>query len=282
MFPVQQEYRTSELSHKPGGHSVIIKYKGSKIPYIYNRVKSPHKFLKEAYEKNGGTIEWDKIVWSLTKKERMQSVEKTSNGKIIQELALNFINDRSEFNFKKLMDRLKPGLLLFVGRMIPDRDLKEEIVSKTFISIWEKIEQYNSQYNFSTWTYAIAKNEALGQLRISQRNISHEKLTENHSKILRLYSAPVYMDLECIGPSGEDLTQHLYDLTLKEIDLLEEPYKTVMYEREVNRKQLQLIAEDLEMNLNTVKTRLRKARRDIKDNLEKKYPELIEAYNEEE
>lgn len=89
------------------------------------------------------------------------------------------------------------------------------------------------------------------------------------------------MDLECIGPTGEELTQHLYDLTIKEIDLLEEPYKTVMFEREVNKKQLQDIAESLNWNLNTVKTRLRKARQDVADSLTKKYPELIDAYHEE-
>lgn len=213
----------------------------------------------------------------------MQSkIEKTKNGKTIQSLALNFIeNNKNEIIFKKLIDRLKPGLLIFVSKYISDRDICEEIVSKTFISVWEKINQYNTKYNFSTWIYAIAKNEALGQLRINQKNLSHEKLTENHSKILRLYSTPVYMNLECVGLSGEELTQHLYDLTLKEISILEEPYKTVMIERELNKKQLQDIAIDLKWNLNTVKTRLRKARQDIADNLSNKYPELIEAYNEE-
>ncbi|NMC58105.1 MAG: hypothetical protein GYA51_01725, partial [Candidatus Methanofastidiosa archaeon] len=41
------------------------------------------------------------------------------------------------------------------------------------------------------------------------------------------------------------------------------------------------IAESLNWNLNTVKTRLRKARQDVADSLTKKYPELIEAYHEE-
>jgi len=83
-----------------------------------------------------------------------------------------------------------------------------------------------------------------------------------------------------MGPSGDDLTAHLYDLTLREISALDEPYRLVMYEREINKKQLQDIAEDLGWNLNTVKTRLRKAKQEIAENITKKYPELIEAYNE--
>jgi len=201
----------------------------------------------------------------------------------IQSLAIDFISEKDEICFKRLVNRLKPGLSLFVNKYVNnDRDLCNEVLSQTFISIWEKIEQYDLKYNFSTWVYAIAKNEALGQIRLNKRNLSHEKLSENHSKLLKLYSQSVCMDFECMGPSGEELTQHLYDLTLKEISLLDEPYKTVMFEREVNKKQLQDIANYLEWNLNTVKTRLRKARREIADKLTRKYPELIEAYNEKE
>jgi RNA polymerase sigma-70 factor, ECF subfamily len=201
--------------------------------------------------------------------------------KSIQSLALDFVYEKNEVNFKKLIERLKPGLLLFVKKYVGNnRDLCNEIVCQTFVSIWEKINQYDEKFNFSTWTYAIAKNEALGQLRMNKRTLSHEQLTEGQSRILKLYSGAFYMDLECIGPNNEEITQHLYDLTLTEINLLEEPYKTVMFEREVNKKQLQDIAENLNWNLNTVKTRLRKARKEIANKLTKKYPELIEAYNE--
>jgi len=200
----------------------------------------------------------------------------------IQTIALEFVKDKNEQVFSELINRLKPGLLTFVQKYIPnDRDSREEIVACTFINVWEKINQYNNKFNFSTWVYAIAKNEALGYLRLAKRNISHDKLLENHSKLIKLYYQPFYTtDLECIGPSGENITIELYNLTIKEINNLDEPYKTVMFEREVNQKQLQSIAEDLGWNLNTVKTRLRKARQEISETLQKKYPELIEAYYE--
>jgi len=207
---------------------------------------------------------------------------KNNEARPIQAIAIDFINNKSEIYFKELMDRLKPGLTLFIKKFVGnDKDLCNEILSQTFINIWEKIDQYDSKYNFSTWTYTIAKNEALGQLRTNKKTVSHEQLTESQSKTLRLYSDVFYMDIECIAPSGEELTYHLYELTLKEINLLSEPYKTVMYEREINKKQLEDIAEDLNWNLNTVKTRLRRARQEVAKKLIKKYPELIEAYNEE-
>jgi len=199
--------------------------------------------------------------------------------KSIQSLALDFLEHKSNLSFKKLIDRMKPGLMLFVRKYIGnDRDMCQEIVSQTFVNIWEKINQYDKTYNFSTWVYAIAKNEALGQLRLNKRNMSEQSM--QNPRFLRLYSNSFNMDLECIGPNNEEITEHLYDLTVKEINLLKEPYKSVMFEREINNKPLQDIAECLDWNLNTVKTRLRKARQEIAESLIKKYPELIDAYNE--
>jgi len=199
----------------------------------------------------------------------------------IQAIALNFIEYKSDKTFRILINRLKPGLISYTYKYVKDMDLCKEIISKTFIAVWEKLDQYDKKYNFSTWVYAIAKNEALGQLRIKKRNLSHEKLSENHSRLLKFYSPVVIMDLEVIGPSGEELTYCLYEKTINEIKLLKEPYRTVMIEREINQKRLQNIAIDLNWNLSTVKTRLRKARKDIAKSLKEKHPELLEAYYDE-
>ena len=198
----------------------------------------------------------------------------------VQVTALNFIEKRNNDTFTKLIDRIKPGLSSFVYKYVQDKDIINEILAQTFISVWEKVDQYNSDYNFSTWVYAIAKNEALGQIRNQNKNLSHDRLTENHSKVLQMYSPTDNIQSEVIGPVGEELIQKLYDVSINAINNLKEPYKTVMIEREVNRKQLQEIADQLGWNTSTVKTRLRKARKDIADNVKKSYPDLVEAYIE--
>lgn len=199
----------------------------------------------------------------------------------IQNTALDFVEKRDNLTFSKLIERLKPGLTTYVYRYIQDYDLINEVISQTFISIWEKVDQYKSQYNFSTWAYAIAKNEALGQIRIKNKTLSHEKLTENHSKLLKNCSPTDNPEYEVIGPVGEELINQLYDASITAIHGLSEPYKTVMIEREVNKKQLQTIAEELGWNTSTVKTRLRKARKDIAEDIKKTYPDLVDAYVDE-
>lgn len=204
------------------------------------------------------------------------------SNKSIQTLALEFIKDKEEKAFSKLIDRLKPGLIGFVYKFVQDSDLSKEIVSQVFINIWEKVEQYNTKWNFSTWAYGIARNESLGALRLKKRYLSREKLEENHSKILKIYSPTFNMEMEVVGPAGSELIDILHQKTVEEIYNLEEPYRTVMIERQINDKQLQDISNILDMNLSTVKTRLRKARKDIATNIQKKHPLLVEAYNESE
>ena len=198
----------------------------------------------------------------------------------VQTTALNFIEKRDNESFTNLINRLRPGLTSFVYRYIQDKDVINEVLSQTFISIWEKVDQYNSKYNFSTWVYAIAKNEALGQIRNRNKNLSHDRLTENHSKILKQYAPTDNFNDEVVGPTGEELIQQLYDASLNAINNLKEPYKTVMIEREVKRRQLQTIADELGWNTSTVKTRLRKARKDIANNVKKHFPDLVDAYTE--
>jgi RNA polymerase sigma-70 factor (ECF subfamily) len=196
----------------------------------------------------------------------------------IQQIATQFIQDKNNKTFSILIKRLKPGIMSFAYKYVKDKDLCEEVSAQTFIAIWEKIHQYNPKFNFSTWAYAIARNEALGILRNSSKTLSYDKFSSNHSHLLQTYSPVFNMNTECLSPTGEELTQKLYDASIAAIAELDEPYKTVMYEREINQKQLSDIAETLAWNLSTVKTRLRKGRKDVAEILYKKYPDLVDSY----
>lgn len=195
----------------------------------------------------------------------------------IQDLALNFINNKNNENFTKLINRIKPGITSFAYKYVKDKDMANDVISKVFITIWEKIDQYNPKYNFSTWVYAITKNESLLNLKNKNNKVlSYDKYTENSFALFENKSLQV--NNEYIIPQKEELIQKLYDASVSAINELDEPYKTVMVEREINQKQLHVIASDLTWNLSTVKTRLRKARKDVADILYNKYPELVDTY----
>lgn len=200
--------------------------------------------------------------------------------KSLQAIALDFVQTKTEKTFAVLMNRLKPGLFSYVYNFIKDKEATQDILSKTFIAIWEKSNQYNDKYNFSTWAYAIAKNESLHYIRESNKTVSREMLAENHSKILKLNSPVDNINIELID-GDDDNVMNLYNETIKVIHSLDEPYRTVMIEREINQKKLQDIASDLDWNLSTVKTRLRKAKVDVANKIKKNNKSLLNSYYDE-
>jgi len=200
----------------------------------------------------------------------------------IQSLATEFLQTKSHKTFKSLINRIKPGLSSYIYKnYIKDTDKCKDIISTTLANIWNKIDQYDSERGyFSTWAYKIAANVAIAEIKNQRKNLSHENLTENHSKLLRIYSPTYNIEMEVCAPVGEILIQTLYDASIDAIQNLKEPYKKVATERIINDKPLQDIAVDLNWHLSTVKTRFYKAQKLIKNILEVKYPELIESYHE--
>jgi len=197
----------------------------------------------------------------------------------IQSLAIDYIERKNNFTFTKLIKRLKPGLFSFSYKILKDKQLCEDAINQTFIAVWSKIEQYNKDYNFSTWVYAIARNECYSLLREKKKTISMDKVSFHSMHKNFMYSNVISNpDIECVGPSGERLIETLYEASLTAINKLKEPYKTIAFEREINQKQLNDIAEKLGWNLNTVKTRLTKARKDVAKIVQKEYPELVKEF----
>ena len=65
-----------------------------------------------------------------------------------------------------LFDAYAPVMLGVIIRIIPDKELAEEVLYETFIAIWTRIGVYDaSQNRFLTWGLAIARGLALEAVR---------------------------------------------------------------------------------------------------------------------
>lgn len=194
----------------------------------------------------------------------------------LQEMGLAFYQTRKESDFTKLYYRMKPGISSYLRNLVTDREDREEVIATTFSKVWTKIHQYDPYWNFSTWVYRIARNEALLFFRSKKRTYSYEAMEEMginmESKMENIL--PVYLEDECTT------TEQLHDLVVNQILELPTMYKDVLTLREVEKKKYEEIAEELGWKLNTVRTRIHKARKLIRSEIEKKAPELLKHYQE--
>ena len=193
----------------------------------------------------------------------------------VQEIAMLFYNSRSERDFSRVYNRLQPGIFYYLRELLPNVDDRNEAVATTFAKVWSKIDQYDPYWNFSTWVYRIARNEALLMHRSRKNTYSFESMSERGINMEGKGGV-------CYIENGEvDPADALYDLVLEEIHNLPDVYKQVLTMREVEKKKYEDIANELGWNHNTVRTRIRKGREIVRSNVAKRDPQLLKNFQNE-
>jgi RNA polymerase sigma-70 factor (ECF subfamily) len=154
--------------------------------------------------------------------------------------------------FAELINRYHRPLRYFVSHLSGDTEMTEDIFQDTWVSVIGKIHTLKKLNTFPTWLYRIARNKVYQQLR-RKKKIS--ELNENIS---------VSEETEIGDFSPEDAAQ--IHRCLKE--LLPE-YREVLMLRFLEQMSYQQIADVLNCNLNTVKSRIYYAKIVLKKELEK-------------
>lgn len=204
----------------------------------------------------------------------------------VQELAMEFVNKRSEASFAALYKRLKPGLLYHAVNILKDEDAAEDVLSEAFTKMWKKIDQYKPFWKFSTWAYRVVHNESMQYLRKKPNVVSLSAGYESTMTDDVTYSEPTITNQQLVEEpdwtvdNTMDIHEIVYDLVLEEIKNLPDNYKDIMIDRELNHMKYEAIAAKYDIKLNSVKTRIRRARTMIKDKVEEITGEKITLYNE--
>jgi RNA polymerase sigma-70 factor (ECF subfamily) len=212
---------------------------------------------------------------ALIKQSQMQSKEISMT---LQEMGLTFFNSRTERDFTKVYHRLRPSISYYLRELVPNMDDRNEVIATTFSKVWAKIHQYDPYWNFSTWVYRIARNEALLFFRSRKRTYSYEGMEEMG---INMEAKSPYTEIDAFSTEEDHPIDILHDLAVTEIQNLPDVYRTVLTLREIDKKKYEDIADELGWKHNTVRTRIRKARELVRHNLMKKQPELVKLYNQE-
>jgi len=185
-----------------------------------------------------------------------------------RELAENFIQSKSEKDYKVLYDKIKPGLENYVFNVVKDNEAKDDIVTNTLTKMWTKIDQYDPQYQITTWLYRIAFNECLGWIRQRNKKRSIDALKDSGIEVSRYYARTSAKDLlvEMEYKSEQDFLDedtdlmNRYEMALKGIENLKPMYKGILEDRLLNNMKYEDIAEKYDLPLQTIKNRIRRGK----------------------
>ena len=163
-----------------------------------------------------------------------------------------------------LMERHKDPLRLYVNEFIMHLknsdgiiELAEEpqdIVQEAFQKAFQALPSYNPQYKFSTWLFNIARNIAIDYGRKRKISIGANITPDNFHSLANIGSG--------IRNSPEDkmISSQEYRTLIEIISSLDEKYREPAILRFIKEYEYNEIAQELNLELNTVKTRIKRAK----------------------
>lgn len=193
-----------------------------------------------------------------------------SNNLSYRELAENFVATKSEADYLQLYKKVKPGLRSYIFKTVKDSAAAEDILTNTLTKLWTKIEQYDPQYQITTWLYRIAFNECLGYIRERNRKYSLDsmqefgldveestgRITSNISELMEDYE--MKSEADYLAEDAE--LDQMYESTLVAMDKLKPIYKNILVDRIVNEMKYEDLADKYNLPLQTIKNRIRRGR----------------------
>jgi RNA polymerase sigma-70 factor, ECF subfamily len=144
-------------------------------------------------------------------------------------------------------------------RAILNTDDVDDAVQQAFISAYTHLGQFAGRASFATWLTSIAVNEARARLRPRHRAWTTELADDEVLESVR--SEEQNAEERMIGRE----LQRAVDIG---IDSLPETYRTVLQLRQIDGMSTAAVAARLGVSNDVVKTRLYRARRIVRDNLD--------------
>lgn len=166
---------------------------------------------------------------------------------------------QDQMAFVILYQRYHAALSAHVSRFIANREDVEDVCIESFQKAFSRIELYDEAYQFSTWLFRIGQNTAFDHISRRQRK------AENMPMQSIAYDNDTSLDIPSEATSPEDsvINQEEYDKWLTVIELLEGDYKKVAKMFLIDNFGYQDIADALGLPLNTVKTKIHRARQKL-------------------
>jgi RNA polymerase sigma-70 factor (ECF subfamily) len=165
--------------------------------------------------------------------------------------------DRSAFTF--LLRRHQTPLYNFVLRHLGSAPAAEEVVQDAFVRVVQNASDFKHEARFSTWLYAIARNQCIDQIR-KRALRRHPSLDEpkragpEDGPTLGERTADGRADVERAAVSGE-----IRERLLAAVEQLPDEQREVFLMREVSSLPFKEIAQIVGVPENTVKSRMRYA-----------------------
>jgi RNA polymerase sigma-70 factor (ECF subfamily) len=164
------------------------------------------------------------------------------------------------------MERHNQRLYRIARALMKDDSEAEDVVQESYLRAFSKISKFRGTALLSTWLTRIVLNEAIGRKRKQRPTVSLDDLDSVQgmsAQIIRFPTMIVETDPERLTAQSE-----IRKLLENAIDALPESFRLVFVMRDVQEMTIEETASTLGIRPETVKTRLHRARRLLRQSLD--------------
>jgi len=166
--------------------------------------------------------------------------------------------------FGELVRRYEGKIFRLAQHITQNREDAEDVLQETFLKAYEHLDQFKGDSKFYTWIVRIAVNQALMKLRRRKTDKSvslDETIDTGEDTITREIAA---WDED---PEQRFSREELGEILDSAVDSLEPPYRSVFVLRDIEELSTEETAEALNLSVPAVKSRLLRARLQLREKL---------------
>jgi RNA polymerase sigma-70 factor (ECF subfamily) len=167
--------------------------------------------------------------------------------------------------FQFIVSRYERKLVLYLTHLIGDRDEAEDLLQDVFVKAYQHAGDFDTARKFSPWIYRIAHNEAVNWIRKQSRRpavVSWDDIVQSEGEQSPLEPAETFEERWIRRELRDDVRQALGRLSEEHREIL-----TLRYYLDRSYRE---ISEIIGIPMNTVATRVNRAKKNLLEALRKK------------
>ena len=189
-----------------------------------------------------------------------------------QEFSLQALQAGDRAEFARLVDAYSTQIYRLALKMLGNEQDAEDVLQDTFMKALQSIGKFEGRSSLSTWLYRIAVNEALMLLRRQKPTIPVAMDYEDDDDEMQ---QPTQFTDWCCLPEDELLSVESKGHLDEAIRRLPEKLQVVFLLRDIEGLSIRETSEALDLTETAVKTRLLRARLNLREQLSTYYGERL-------
>ena len=183
---------------------------------------------------------------------------------------------RDDTAFRTIMERHNRRLYRIARSILRNDSEAEDVVQEAYVSAFTHLDGFRGDSSLATWLSRITMNEALGRLRRERLAVDLDTFEAQRTEA-QIIQFPQTVTSD--DPERTMAQREILQLVERATDNLPEIFRIVFITRVIEGMSVEETADLLGLRPETVKTRLHRARRLVREQLDKQIgPVLMEAF----